>query len=418
MRIALGNLVCVALMTCGCGERTAEEESEADLGKSEKSLSKVLVDDRAEMRQYLAERAKDVVFTGTTKFGDLVECIPVVSQSSLHTPEMEGQSIAQPPKEGPPLPESDPRYPDEQANVDIGDFCPTGTIPRLAITLESLERFGSLKNYFQKSGATGVPPIYPGLTDPSGYSHWYAQAGLVQTNYGAGATFNIWAPYTDLHDFSLSQLWNVGGTGTGLQTLEAGWQRYPDKYGDTKAHLFIFSTSDGYQHGCYNLDCSRFVQTYPNIVIGGTLTGSTKNGTQQITTLSYQREAGTGHWWLYVQGIGVGYYPATLFSAAGIRTTASTIIFGGEIASSVAAHRDTNMGSSDGDYPSAGYGVSAYTRTAQYRSNPTTWSDVPGWTPSAAEPLCYDIATGYESSSAWKRYFYFGGPGRHGTNCP
>jgi hypothetical protein len=54
----------------------------------------------------------------------------------------------------------------------------------------------------------------------------------------------------------------VGGNGSTLQTAEVGWQVYPQKYGNSYPTLFIYWTADGYNRtGCYNLDCSAFIQT-------------------------------------------------------------------------------------------------------------------------------------------------------------
>jgi hypothetical protein len=98
------------------------------------------------------------------------------------------------------------------------------------------------------------------------------------TNGGSSARFSVWKPFVEPTDFSLSQLWVSGGSGTANQTAEAGWQVYPQKYTDANSRLFIYFTTNGYTSrgnnlGCYNLDCIGFVQTDSSVLLGGPLTG-------------------------------------------------------------------------------------------------------------------------------------------------
>ena len=81
---------------------------------------------------------------------------------------------------------------------------------------------------------------------------------------------NLWRPPMGANQiFSLSQHWYVGGSGGGLQTLECGWQVYPQFYGDNYAHLFTYWTADNYNTtGCYNLTCGAFVQTSSSFAPG------------------------------------------------------------------------------------------------------------------------------------------------------
>lgn len=222
---------------------------------------------------------------------------------------------------------------------------------------------------------------------------------------------NLWAPVTDVHQFSLSQLWVWGGSGNGLQTVEAGWQRYPDKYGNSSAHLFSYYTPNNYTNGCYNTDCSAFVQTSASYFPGQTFSPtSVSGGTQYTMSVYYLRDGANGNWWLYVQGNAVGYYPSSLFNNAGIKIAAAGVDYGGEVST---LRSYTAMGG--GGFASSGFGHAAYSRTLQYLpSSGGAWLE-PSLAPYAPQPTCYDIAKGHTTS--WGTYIYFGGPGVN-FNCP
>src|SRR5204862_7792173 len=99
------------------------------------------------------------------------------------------------------------------------------------------------------------------------------------------------------NEFSLSQLWVTGGAGAGLQTAEAGWQKYPMMYGDGNPHLFIYYTtadyaSQGNGAGCYNLTCTGFVQTNSSVLISGALSPvSVAGGLQGESQIAFIRNA-------------------------------------------------------------------------------------------------------------------------------
>ena len=134
--------------------------------------------------------------------------------------------------------------------------------------------------------------------------------------------------------FSLAQHWYAGGIGPKLQTVEVGWQVYPQKYGNANPALFIYWTADDYTTtGCYNLDCHAFVQTSPHWTFGGAISPvSTIGGTQyelEVFFLLYEN-----NWWLYLKGTdassAVGYFPTSLFNGGQLATNATDIDYGGE----------------------------------------------------------------------------------------
>ncbi len=245
----------------------------------------------------------------------------------------------------------------------------------------------------------------------SGDHHW-AWAEQQVNNHGGDSRLNVWKPDSSPGVFSLSQHWYTAGSGSSKQTVEGGWQVYPGKYGTTNPVLFIFYTPDNYANGCYNLDCSGFVQINNSWVIGGSLLPySTNGGTQYIIRMQWQLYE--GNWWLFLQGSGdyvaVGYYPASAYNNGAITNHASYIKYGGETVengSGVAGE----MGS--GAFASAGWSHAAYQRTVYYidTNHVSQWANMSAHQPSSS---CYTIDLNNSSGGSWVNYLYFGGPG-----CP
>jgi hypothetical protein len=239
-------------------------------------------------------------------------------------------------------------------------------------------------------------PILFAAATASTSPHEWAVAYQNVESHGIRATFNVWNPYVEQPgEFSLSQLWLLGGT----QTLEAGWQVSRNLYGDDRTHLFIYSSAAG----CYNLNCKGFVQTNPDVVIGGPLScTSVEGGPQCEITLEYSR-SDYGDWWLKVDGAAVGYYPAALFTPDGLGRGATTIEVGGEVVNQAANGQHTTTWMGSGRAPTAGYGHAAYIRGVQYVDAGNSYRDAASLT--METPGSYQIA-------ANSGYIFFGGPGR------
>ena len=281
------------------------------------------------------------------------------------------------------------------------------------ITLEELSRFESLDHFFRKGPAGNGR--HPRLSAPQAVAatHKYAHAYQVVNNLGGHNFLNVWAPPIAANQiFSLSQHWYAGGSGAKLQTVEVGWQVYPQKYGNSKPALFIYWTADGYSHtGCYNLDCHAFVQTNPNWTFGGALGPvSSTGGTQYELEVAFYLYK--GNWWLYLKGTrasqAVGYYPASIFGGGQLASNALDIDYGGE---TVGTTSWPPMGSSA--LASAGWQRAAFQRDIYFY--PTGGgAQAAQLTASQPSPKCYTIAL-FSAAPPWNKYFFFGGPG--GTQC-
>lgn len=372
-----------------------------------------------------------VKVTLQTKEGRRVECVDRATQPALH-----GGALEAPPEELAPSP------PDLAARKAVGPAtlfdtagaaatCPTGTVPIPEVTLADVSRFGSLDDFFAKEPAfargTTAPAVDATGTAPPHYGptalHQYAHAYRYVTNWGAETSISIPTQRTELDsEFSLGQIWVVAGSGSGLQTLEAGIQHYKNLYTDYNPHLFIYSTRGGYAPGtgCYNNTCGDFVQVsstwYPGMAVGPV---SVDGGAQYELNMHWAKAGDTGAWWLSVQGEWVGYYPRGLYTAA--IDHAQVIDYGGEIIDGVSwRHTMTDMGT--GAFASAGWQHAAFMRRIRYNdSNPyanaITWAEAFGLTPTQDDPACYSIQLFTYNDPDWHIYFWYGGPGYSNPGC-
>jgi hypothetical protein len=374
-----------------------------------------------------------------TANGELIHCIEIGSQRSIKNPGVTPKDIKLAPEGLPaesgstrPAVANPPNFGldgtlDPEGNVRT---CPSGSIPIVIRSLEDLCRFKRLEDLFKKYPENGgqntsltpgretnnrLPPLPP---EPlgSGVPHEYAHAYSIIDNQGEQADFNVWQPTVEqTSEFSLSQLWVGRGSGANHQTVETGWQVCFQLYGNSQPHLFIYTTTNNYAGapGGYNLD-SFFVQTNPNVVIGGSLSPvSTVNGTQYHITLMFYRDSGGSHdWWLKFGDTWVGYYPNNRYNSAGIADKSSEIDFGGEIINlnTGGVHTTTDMGS--GHFASEGWQHSAFTKHITYVDMTSTIRNASNLTPSITNPSYYDLSLFSTSDPNWVNYFYFGGPGR------
>lgn len=277
--------------------------------------------------------------------------------------------------------------------------CPSGTIPIRRVTLEQTTQFPSLSAYFSKQPAgAGQPTITPGN------AHRYGVGYQSVANTGLNSWLNVW---NNSGEFDLSQIWDVSEAAT-TQTLESGWIHYPAKFGTTNSVLFIYWTADGYNAtGCYDLDCSAFVQTNSSIYLGGGFNPySTFGGTQYGFGLQYQWYQ--GNWWLYYSGTAVGYYPGGIYNGGPLSSGSSNVVeAGGEAYTSTTDW--PQMGS--GDWNTAGFGYAAFQNTIFYIDTTGTgqWTSL---SPIVTNPACYNLTLVPASQGgSWGSYLWFGGPG-------
>jgi hypothetical protein len=158
------------------------------------------------------------------------------------------------------------------------------------------------------------------------------------------------------------------------------------------------------------------VQYDANVFPGARINGlSAFGGVQDVITIKFQ--LWQGNWWFQVQGIWLGYYPATLFQGNAASGTTlgdhgSWVAFWGEVYSSLFDPTLTTTDMGSGNFAEAGW------KWAAFQSNTLLQSDRQGalvesnGSTSSEDSTYYDIENHMNSGSSWGSYFWFGGPGR------
>lgn len=357
--------------------------------------------------------------------GRVCDCIPVEGQPSLTKAEGGSRYLDTPP---PFTPETEAirgaltettkekikkeQIPVEKDTDRFGNSrkCTEGYIPMIRITLKEMTRFKTLDNFFHKCDKGDC---FQGKKGQRA-DHRYAYMGdSSQDNNGGNSWLNLWRPSPSTNNFSLSQQWYSADGPSGIQTVEGGWQVYPNLYGNTRPNLFIYYTTAGYSSGsgCYNLTCAGFVQTSNDWVIGSSFnTTSQTNGSQYSFRMHWYKYA--GNWWLWLEGYGrpsgwIGYYPGSLYGSGQMADHATSVLYGGEVTATNSGSLSGAMGS--GAHANQAWGRAAYQRQV-YRNNVgggTSWMGSAEFQPDLP---CYTIDTRYSTGSTYGRYFYFGGP--------
>jgi hypothetical protein len=297
-------------------------------------------------------------------------------------------------------------------------------------TRANLAAAGSLRRFLAKGpGDRGhaPTPAEPAQFDDGSHTHSYAYvSNKPGTSIGIQATFNIWKPVVPIAEsFSLSQFWMIGGTGTQMQAVEAGWQVYPAHYGDWLPHFFIYWTADAYRTtGCYNLDCAAFIQTSSVLTPGQGVPTSTTNGPQVEGVVAFYRDPANGNWGLYTQNADgsytmLGYYPARLFGAGALSKGGMLLEFGGEVAigdAYLGAYQVPMGSAADPRYAGPPeYGKVAYQRGMKYMGADGIARDFPinGVSTDCGYGLAkgFGASTSYGTQPTWGTWIFFGGGG-------
>ncbi|EOA29343.1 hypothetical protein CARUB_v10025627mg [Capsella rubella] len=355
--------------------------------------------------------------------GDIIDCVWIYHQPAFDHPLLKNHIIQMRPKSDSFIRDktrdNDKTYVIHQLWRTKGE-CPEDTIPMRRRTRNDLLRSDSIKTYGRKSNATISPTINHLRRDRRREVHEHA---CVQVEYGeyygSKSRISIWKPNVVKNsEFSLAQTWVAGGDwGTGLNTLESGWQILYDLYGDNNPRLFTYWTSDSYgEMGCYNLDCPGFVQVSRDISLGAAFNAiSTYNGDQYDFLLTIEKDQDNGLWWLKFETHVVGYWPSVIVPK--LAKSARKIVWGGEIAHYVdnrVEHTHTQMGS--GHFAEAGFKKAAYFKNIEYidKSNFPITPFPHNLEAGVTRPECYNLKVG--SSPRWGTYIFFGGPG-HNPRC-
>ena len=345
------------------GAEFNEAERDQDVISENKEIAQpraATAQDVEEIREYLRTRQakRRVIKTTRTQQGQELDWVEPASQ----TPD--GRIAARPPGDGESnlfgggSPNDHTRWPQTPAQfeleVDPAPRGPRGTVPLVRRGPSRLRTTGNLQDFLSKHGRrTHLMRLNDKVEVPvpaDNSTHVYAYSQQSGTCYGGEGNINVWSPYIQWSDeMTLGQISMARGAGGGFQTVEAGWQKLPNLYGDWKAHLFVFYTTNGYgpsgdNLGGYNEDVDGWVQVSPTIFPEALVSARTYQGPQAYINVKFQLSQ--GNWWLRVKGQWIGYYPASLFQFFGLQSQAAGAAFFGEVAdsSSHAGTTDTRHG--------------------------------------------------------------------------
>ncbi|CAG7873917.1 unnamed protein product [Brassica rapa] len=376
--------------------------------------------------------------------GDVIDCVPITNQPAFDHPLLKHHTMQMRPSF---IPESDSTYINEETKTinqvwhKAGE-CPDNTVPIRRTKKEDLLRPKSMKRFGRKPHHS-IPRTT--TFDPTkGHQvrlHYAIMGARNGKFYGTEVVINLWKPYVQVPDeFSLAQTWIVSGSGSSLNTIEAGWQVYPELYDDNRPRFFVYWTvsslfqmiyaylptfvifyfaklfRDGYRRtGCYNLLCSGFVQTSNRYSVGGAYNiVSRYGGTQYDISILIWKDRKTGNWWLRVGKDIIGYWPGKLFTSLG--NGATRVEWGGEIVNlkTGGKHTSTDMGS--GHFAYEGYKKASYVRNLKIVDGTNTLREPKSLYYFADKHNCYNVKTG-NAGTSWGIHFFYGGPGRN-VKCP
>ncbi len=194
------------------------------------------------------------------------------------------------------------------------------------------------------------------------------------------ARLNVWHPKVpNDEDMTLAQTWITAYRPDNgrVQTVESGWQVWHG-WGTDLAVPFIYFTADGYRGppnvgGCYDwnaLSCNQFQLVYRKPFLGVALPLQSQIGSAQGTLDIVWVQKANGNWWVQMNGIWLGYYPASTFTGGPLGSLAQGIDAGGE---ATGVRPITEMGS--GRYASEGFRTAAFASNLGYYDQNTGWTE-------------------------------------------
>ncbi|PKI33307.1 hypothetical protein CRG98_046302 [Punica granatum] len=321
---------------------------------------------------------RGIVKTIQSGSGDVVDCVDIYKQPAFDHPllknhiiQMKSNSFIEEEEEGKSHLASEEQPGLEEWGVD----CPEGTIP---IIRRPSKNSADVKDY-----VLPFPFDNESLAVSPNAGHEYAQVSLTGaegTFQGAQGIFNLWTPLTENNEISVSQIWILAGPTEFINTVEAGW--------------IVGFTNEA-------KPVTRFF-TYWTV-------GTGLNGA--VPWAPAVQDKSTGHWWLRLKNVDLGYWPGSIFTS--LRGGASAINWGGEITNSEnnGQHTTTQMGS--GHFPRDGfYTKSSYIRNLGHIQNNNPMQSTPreALQTYVTNRQCYDLVVGPPNLN-FGTHIYFGGPG-------
>lgn len=118
-----------------------------------------------------------------------------------------------------------------------------------------------------------------------------------------------------------------------------------------------------------------------------------------------------------VNGQWIGYYPASLYNAAGLRNQADQVSWFGEIVDSSSHNGTTATDMGNGHWPYEGFQHCAYMNNLLYQSATNGGMQRYAGSAWASHPKCYGVEEHFSNTGSWGSHFWWGGSGRN-SQCP
>ncbi|XP_027191321.1 protein neprosin-like isoform X2 [Cicer arietinum] len=237
------------------------------------------------------------------------------------------------------------------------------------------------------------------------------------TFHGAYAFIGVYNLSLQQNQYSASSIWVESGPQTQRNSIRVGVEVHPSLYEDSRLRITGYWTVDGQKNnGCYNYDCSGFVQVnqMKNCTLGAPIRIKTGIGSTKKEFMGFriQQDRSTGNWWLSLVPKPVfiiGYWPKELFTH--LSTGASLIRFGGQ------TYAPPNMDSppmGSGRLPKEKFKNSGFMGSLQiidsdYNQNDVKPKDMKRY--SDTDSNCYDLWYHGDEGPFWRQAFLYGGPG-------
>ncbi|KAF7007949.1 hypothetical protein CFC21_022829 [Triticum aestivum] len=259
--------------SCGRGRSSTLSESDFELERELKMLNKPYV-----------KSFKD-------NYGVVFDCVDIYKQPAFDHPLLKNHILQMPPNSssGTGLPTT-------------GVSCPYGTVPIRRTLKEDLVRGRALRPVYKPTSTQDTSGI-----DGQHFAQVLLDCEKGKTFQSASASIEVYYLPMPSDAASTAQMLVVDDRSSNVTVVQAGWHIDPRREGDGQSRFLVFWTADDYKEtGCLNMQCPGFVAVNPYIAPGMVLPiGSS-------IALAISRYDQTGNWFVYVNGMVVGYFPPAI----------------------------------------------------------------------------------------------------------
>ncbi|XP_058744753.1 protein neprosin-like isoform X1 [Vicia villosa] len=241
-----------------------------------------------------------------TEFGYIVDCIDINNQPAFDHPLLINHKLQKNPSFRTTITNNRRNSVNISTKATFGiqkDKCPIGTVPIKRTTKDSLI---SEKSYFTNSLFDHIHGNH--------YAEVYSDAERSDSFVGVYGTSSVYNVNVQNGQSSSAVMYIRNGPDS-TNYIGMGWHVAPELYNDSATHFYVVWTTDNFKNkGCFNLQCSGFVQTSRKNYLGGRFVNtSVIDGRMIEMKMSIVQDHDTKNWWVSNENEMIGYFPASLF---------------------------------------------------------------------------------------------------------